>query len=214
MQRLQAEAAAAAAEHAAHLASAEAEARRQADEAAATRQRLELGAAEAAARGAERAAAAQQLQQELLRHARRHMAAWHIARAWRRYRSSPARARRAACATRIQAAWRGCAARRQAAQLRAQRAVMRGLEEAASKGMLEAMRQLAEQAQGVGAWVAGTQGGGGTHANGRTGELQCLLLGVMRWCPSMDSSLAQGGKGGCGGRCRALVPCHAGHLLR
>nr|BCL66261.1 hypothetical protein [Volvox reticuliferus] len=112
--------------------------------------RLELAWAQAAEREARQQAALAALREEATQLARRHMAAWCIARAWRRYRQGPVRAMRLAAAVRIQAAWRGNVGRRNALRLRIEKAILQAAEDAVARGHVEQLRSATCHAQEIG----------------------------------------------------------------
>nr|BCL66191.1 hypothetical protein [Volvox reticuliferus] len=104
--------------------------------------RLEMARKQIAEREALQDAALAALRQEVLSLARQHMAAWCIARAWRRYRQGPVRAMRLAAAVRIQAAWRGYVDRRNARQLRTRCALLQAIEDAVKNKQLERLHSV------------------------------------------------------------------------
>ncbi|KAK9817721.1 hypothetical protein WJX72_001227 [[Myrmecia] bisecta] len=85
-----------------------------------------------------------------LAYMRKRIAAGRIARAWKRYLSSPARAHKLAAVARIQAAARGCSARLLAHQLRQRRDALGALEQAAKSGQRDALEVAAKQAEALG----------------------------------------------------------------
>ena len=88
----------------------------------------------------------EQLDQQRVAAAKRHMAAWHIARAWRAYQHSAARAARHAQVIALQAAIRGAAARRAAGQLKQRRQILAELQEALRKGQSAVVSSAQQQA--------------------------------------------------------------------
>ncbi|MEW5308003.1 MAG: hypothetical protein WDW36_010367 [Sanguina aurantia] len=113
-------------------------------------ERLAQMESQALARTVLRQQAAAEISAQRVLHARLHLAASRICRAWRRYCTSPVHAAKLRGVVLLQSLWRGLAARRRVAALRAQRRVLLRLEEAASSGLLELAREAAQQAETLG----------------------------------------------------------------
>jgi hypothetical protein len=106
-------------------------------------------AAATAQREAAQQECAARLQQQLAATGRRHMAAWVIGRAWRRYSSSPGRAAKLQVLTLLQAHIRGWLARRQLQRAQQMGALLQQLQQALDAGeceQVEAARMAAEAA--------------------------------------------------------------------
>nr|BCL66107.1 hypothetical protein [Volvox africanus] len=112
--------------------------------------RLEEARKQIAEREALRDAALAAIREETLSLARRHMAAWCIARAWRRYRQGAVIPMRLAAAVHIQAAWRGYVGRRNARKLRTRCAILQAIEDAVKNKQPERLRLLVCRARDSG----------------------------------------------------------------
>ena len=107
-------------------------------------------AAEEQARAARLRAMEREVEDGIVARSKRFLALARILRAWRYYRDGPVRAAKVSAAECFQSAFRAVRARKERWALEARRRVMRRLEEAASKGQIEAAKEALEAAKGVG----------------------------------------------------------------